>query len=171
MVTAPIAPRRGLRLGGPRRPGLMLQHVTRLGLGFIGRLARSSSVPMKPLIAIVDDDESVRLALRGLIRSVGLDVQLFESAADFLASADIQRLGCLILDVNMPKMSGLALHRQIVASGQAVPTIMITANPDNAMRLEALRQGALCYLCKPFAEDDLLAWINVGLGGAGAKPP
>ena len=128
-------------------------------------------MPTKPLIAIVDDDESVRLALRGLIRSVGLEAQVFDSAADFLASADIPRVRCLILDVNMPKMNGLALHRQIVASGQAIPTVMITANPDDAIRIEALRQGALCYLCKPFAEDDLLAWVNVGLGGAGATPP
>lgn len=131
-------------------------------------------MPTKPLVAIVDDDESVRLALQSLIRSVGLAAQVFDSAADFLASANISNVGCLILDVNMPGMSGLALHRQLVASGQAIPTVLITANPDDATCAEALRQGALCYLCKPFAEDDLLAWVNVALGRggpAGAKPP
>lgn len=132
-------------------------------------------MPTTPLIAIVDDDEFVRLALQSLIRSVGLAASVFNSAAAFLASPDATRVGCLILDVNMPGMSGLALHRQLVASGQALPTILITANPDDATCAEALRQGVLCYLCKPFAEDDLLGWINVGLGGgvgpAVAKPP
>jgi FixJ family two-component response regulator len=126
-------------------------------------------VPTDPLIAIVDDDESVRLALQSLIRSVGLAAQVFDSAEDFLASANLSGVSCLILDVNMPGMSGLALHRHLVASGQAIPTILITANPDDATRAEALRHGALCYLCKPFAEDDLLAWVNVALGRAG--PP
>lgn len=131
-------------------------------------------MPTKPLIAIVDDDEAVRLALQSLVRSVGLGARVFESAADFLASASLSRVACLLLDVNMPGMSGLALLRQLVASGHAIPTILITANPDDAARAEASRQGALCYLCKPFSEDDLLAWINVALGGAaagGAKPP
>ncbi len=131
-------------------------------------------MPTDPLIAIVDDDESVRLALQSLIRSVGLAAQIFASAEDFLASANLSGVGCLILDVNMPGMSGLALLRQLVASGQAIPTILITANPDATTRAEALRHGALCYLCKPFAEDDLLDWVNVALGGAGpagTQPP
>lgn len=131
-------------------------------------------MPTKPLIAIVDDDQSMRLALHSFIRSVGLAAQVFDSAADFLASADISLVRCLILDMNMPGTSGLALHRQLVASGRAIPTILITGNPDDATRAEALRQGALCYLCKPFADDDLLAWVNLALGGtgpAGAKPP
>ncbi|HEX3990561.1 MAG TPA: response regulator [Acetobacteraceae bacterium] len=139
-----------------------------------GRLVRSISVPTMPLIAIVDDDESVRLALQGFIRSIGLAAQVFDSAADFLASANTSHVHCLILDVNMPGMSGLALHRQLVTSGQAIPTVLITANPDDATRAEALRQGALCYLCKPFADNDLLACINIALGRAGpagAKPP
>jgi FixJ family two-component response regulator len=131
-------------------------------------------VPTEPLIAIVDDDESVRLALQSLIRSVGLAARVFDSGADFLASANLSRVGCLILDVNMPGMSGLALHRRLVASGQAIPTILITAIPDDSTRAEALRHGVLCYLCKPFAEDDLLAWVNAAIGGAGpsgAQPP
>jgi FixJ family two-component response regulator len=131
-------------------------------------------VPTEPLIAIVDDDESVRLALQGFIRSIGLAAQVFDSAADFLASANMSHVHCLILDVNMPGMSGLALHRQLVTSGQAIPTVLITANPDDATRAEALRQGALCYLSKPFADNDLLACINIALGRAGpagAKPP
>jgi FixJ family two-component response regulator len=86
----------------------------------------------------------------------------------------MSHVGCLILDVNMPGMSGLALHRKLVTLGRAIPTILITANPDDTTRVEALRQGVLCYLCKPFAEDDLLAWVNLALGGAGpacATPP
>jgi FixJ family two-component response regulator len=121
-------------------------------------------VPTKPLIAIIDDDEPVRVALQSLVRSVGLTAQAFASAADFLAAADGPRVACLILDVKMPGMTGLALHRHLVASGRQTPTILITANPDDAARAEALRDGALCYLSKPFAEDDLLAWINTALG-------
>jgi FixJ family two-component response regulator len=126
-----------------------------------------------PLIAIVDDNECMRLALQSLIRSVGLRARAFGSAADFLALANRSRVACLILDVNMPAMSGLALHRQIAASGHALPTIFITANPNDATRDEALRQGALCYMGKPFAEDKLLGWVNVALGRpgpAGATP-
>lgn len=131
-------------------------------------------MPVKPLIAIVDDDESVRLALQSLFRSVGLAARAFGSAADFLALTDVSRVGCLILDVNMPGIGGLALLRQLAKSGQAIPTILITANPDDATRLNALNHRALCYLSKPFVEDDLLAWVNVALGRgrpAGAKPP
>jgi FixJ family two-component response regulator len=112
-------------------------------------------VPTKPLIAIVDDDESVRLALQSLIRSLGLAARVFASAADFLASRDMPRVSCLILDIHMPGMSGLA-----------IPTILVTGNADDATRAEALRQGVICYLCKPFADDDLLAWVNVALGRA-----
>jgi len=131
-------------------------------------------VPTKPLIAIVDDDEAVRLAVRSLMRSVGLAAQVFSSAADFLGSADMARVACVILDITMPGMGGLALHRQLITSGYANPTIFITARPDDGTRAEALRQGALCYLRKPFAEDDLLGWVNVALGrpgAAGAKSP
>jgi FixJ family two-component response regulator len=120
-----------------------------------------------PLIAIIDDDEGMRLALQSLIRSVGLPARAFDSAADFLALANRSCVACLILDVNMPTMSGLALHRELVESGQALPTIFITANPNDATRGEAMRQGALCYLSKPFTEDMLLDWVNVALGRSG----
>lgn len=125
--------------------------------------------PTKPLIAIIDDDESVRLALQSLIRSVGLAAQAFASAAEFLGSGGVARAACLILDVNMPGMTGLQLHRQLVASGQAIPTILITGNPDDAVRAQALREGVIRYLCKPFPEDDLLACVNTALSGSG--PP
>ncbi len=129
--------------------------------------------PTKTLIAIVDDDESVRLALQSLVRSFGLAARVFDSAADFLASSDMSSVRCLILDVNMPGMSGLALLGQLVTSGQMIPTILITANTNDAIRAEALRHGALCSLSKPFAEHDLLAWVDVALGQVGptgAKP-
>jgi FixJ family two-component response regulator len=124
-------------------------------------------VPTKPLIAIIDDDESVRLALRSLVRSVGLTARTFASAAEFLAAGNRSRVACLILDVNMPGMSGLALYQHLVAAGEAIPTILVTGNPDDATRTEALRDGVLCYLCKPFAEDDLLAWVDTALGRTG----
>jgi FixJ family two-component response regulator len=127
----------------------------------------------KALIAIVDDDESVRLALQSLIRSFGLVARVFDPGVDFLASVNMFCVRCPILDMNMPVMSGLALLRQLVASGQTIPTLLITADANDAMCAEAIRHGALCYLTKPFTDDDLLAWINVALGQAGptrAKP-
>lgn len=124
-------------------------------------------MPTKPLIAIIDDDESVRLALRSLIRSVGLAAQAFASAAEFLGSGGVARAACLLLDVNMPGMTGLELHRQLVATGRMIPTILITGNRDDAVRAQALREGVVRYLCKPFPEDDLLACVNSALNRSG----
>jgi FixJ family two-component response regulator len=86
-------------------------------------------VPIEPLIAIVDDDDSVRYAISGLMRSLGYAVEVFASAKDFMASEHRRRTACLIADVNMPEMTGPELHRNLVAAGEAVPTILITAYP------------------------------------------
>src|SRR5215471_3751880 len=92
-----------------------------------------------PLISVVDDDDSVRESLRGLIRSFGLAVETFASAEDFLRS-DFSRTCCLVLDVRMPAMSGIELHRQLRADHREIPVIFITAHGNEATRSQALKQ-------------------------------
>lgn len=116
-----------------------------------------------PLIAVVDDDESMRKAITGLMRSVGLAAEAFSNAEDFISSRNAHRTACLITDVNMPGMSGLDLHRSLIQSGINIPTIFVTAYPSEAGRSRALVAGVLCYLTKPFPEHDMLACINSAL--------
>jgi FixJ family two-component response regulator len=115
------------------------------------------------LISIVDDDESVREALEGLIESLGFRVHAFASAIVFLASADVGDTSCMIADVHMPHMSGIELHRRLTELGRAVPTILITAYPDDVVRDRALAEGVLCYLSKPFDNDALVACVRSAL--------
>jgi FixJ family two-component response regulator len=115
------------------------------------------------LISIVDDDESVREALEGLIESLGFRVHAFASAIVFLASADVGDTSCMIADVHMPHMSGIELHRRLTELGRAVPTILITAYPDDVVRDRALAEGVLCYLSKPFDNDALVACVQSAL--------
>ncbi len=115
-------------------------------------------------IAIVDDDESVREAMAGLMRSLGFSVNAFSSGESFLKSSLLCRVSCLIADVQMPGMTGLELHHRLVASGHPVPTILITAYVDDKVRAQALRAGVACYLPKPIDEDKLLACIRSALG-------
>jgi FixJ family two-component response regulator len=120
-------------------------------------------MPNKPVIAIVDDDESVRDAMMSLMRALGFLAEAFPCAEDFLKSGRIQRTSCLIADVRMPGMSGLELYRRLVASGKPIPTVLITAHSDDGVRARALNAGILCYLTKPFREDDLLGCIRSAL--------
>jgi FixJ family two-component response regulator len=117
----------------------------------------------KPLIAVVDDDESVRETTRGLMRSMGFSAEAFASAEDFLGSGYLSRTDCLIADINMPGMSGLDLHRHLALAGKAIPTILITAYPDERVRIRALNAGVRCYLPKPFAESHLLGCLEKAL--------
>jgi CheY-like chemotaxis protein len=114
----------------------------------------------KPLIAIVDDDAAVREALEGLMRALGYDAEPFACGEDFLNSPLIERTACLIADVQMPGITGVELHRRLIASGQPVPTVLITAYPDDDIRARALAAGAICYLGKPFSEDELLRCLD-----------
>ena len=117
----------------------------------------------KIAIAVVDDDESVREAVANFIKSLGYNASAFERPDDFLKSSSSGNISCLIADMQMSGMTGLALHRQLVASGDQIPTILITAYPDEKMRARALQDGVICYLSKPFKEDDLLAGIQAAL--------
>jgi FixJ family two-component response regulator len=117
----------------------------------------------KPLISIVDDDESMREAIKGLMRSLGYRVETVASAQEFLRSRHARRTACLIADMQMPGMTGLELHRHLLASGKPIPTILITAYPDNSVRERALAAGVIGYLSKPFEQDDLIACIRSAL--------
>jgi len=117
-----------------------------------------------PLVSVVDDDESVRESLRGLIRSVGFRVEAFASAEEFSNSEQLHATDCLILDVRMPGMTGLELQRHLAASEHDIPIIFITAHgSDEGVRSRALRAGAVAYLTKPFSEEALLEAINTAV--------
>lgn len=117
----------------------------------------------RPLISIVDDDESVRQALKSLIDSIGLHAELFESGEAFLSSQHVKQTDCLITDVRMSGMSGLELQDRLNATESPIPIIFISAHDDGDARARALRAGAIDFLQKPFSEDALLGAINVCL--------
>jgi len=115
------------------------------------------------LIAIVDDDESVRSALEGLMKAAGLPAQAFASGEDFLTSGLLGRIACLIADIRMPRMSGLELQERLNAERCRIPIIFITAHGDAKMRLQAMRAGAVEFLAKPFDDEVLLDSIRAAL--------
>jgi len=121
------------------------------------------------LISIVEDDDFVRDSVRRLVRSYGYAVEAFPSAADFLAFPRLDETACLIADINMPAMTGLELFRRLIQAGRQIPTILITAYPDDAVQARALAEGVLCYLRKPFDDHDLLRCVRTAVDGAG--PP
>ena len=131
---------------------------------------RSCQVPnSQPIVAIVDDDEAVGNAIEVLMRSIGLVAQAFSSGEEFLRSPELSRTGCLVVDFDMPKMSGLDLHNNLSRLGKEIPTIMITAYQSDDSRARALQGGVICYLPKPFDESDLLTCIQTGLDRANGK--
>lgn len=118
----------------------------------------------EPLIAVVDDDESVRESLPDLIRQFGYAAQAFPSAEAFLATAPIAQTRCLVVDVAMPGMTGPDLWNELTARGLSIPIIFITANGGEALKSRLLAQGAVAYLSKPFSDTALLAAIKSALG-------
>ena len=117
-----------------------------------------------PLISVVDDDESVRESLDGLIRSVGFAVRVFPSAEEFLNSNHLCDTDCLLLDVRMPGMNGIELHRRLVANHCEIPVIIITAHgSEEGVRSQAFRNGAVDYLIKPLNEDTVLNAVHTAL--------
>jgi len=116
-----------------------------------------------PLIAIVDDDDSLRNSLDNLIRSVGFRAQGFPSAEALLSSNQLHDTACLILDVRLPGMNGLELQRRIGAANWRIPIIFITSHADGDAQARALEAGAVDYLFKPFREEQLLDAIDAAL--------
>ena len=121
------------------------------------------------LISIVDDDESVRESLEGLLRSAGFRVVAFALATDFLNSQALDATDCLILDVRMPGMSGPELQRKLIASQHSIPIVFLTARGDEAVCARVLADGAVDCLLKPFNEDALLNAVNATLGESPAE--
>ena len=109
----------------------------------------------RTLISIVDDDQLYRESMRKLVVLMGYTVEAFPSAADFLASRFLPETTCLIADVHMPGMTGVELHRHLVDAGYAIPTILVTAYPDEVVRHQALKDGVVCYLSKAVDDDHL----------------
>ena len=119
------------------------------------------------IVAVVEDDESYRLALQRLLKLAGFAVQLFASAEEFLGSSRQYETGCLIADIRMPGMSGLDLQARLNADHCPIPTIFITAQGDEKMRLQAMRAGAVKFLAKPFDCTILLEDVQVALRSEG----
>jgi RNA polymerase sigma factor (sigma-70 family) len=117
----------------------------------------------KSIVFVVDDDPSVRSAIKRLIVCVGLQVELFESAQEFLASKLPNVPSCLVLDVRLPGVSGLALQRQLAEANIQIPIIFITAHSDVPMTVRAMKAGAVEFLTKPFHDQDLLDAIHSAL--------
>jgi FixJ family two-component response regulator len=120
-------------------------------------------MPSKNAISVVDDDASVREGVTDLLNSMGFATRTFTSAEDFLASDCIDSTTCLITDGQMSGMTGFELHQRLVMSGRRVPTILITAFPNDYDRARALRAGMYCYLPKPFRENDLMACLRCAI--------
>ena len=122
-------------------------------------------MPIRPLVAIVDDDESVRESLPSLLQECGFDAVAFSSAKDFLAFESIDKVGCLILDVAMPEMNGPELLKELNSRGRKLPTVFITADGDKSIRLRLLSQGAVECLFKPFSDVSLFAALDTAFKG------
>jgi len=118
----------------------------------------------RPLISVVDDDESVRESLPDLLREFGFDAQTFSSAEEFLTSEAVADTNCLLLDVAMPGMSGPELQRELKLREQSIPIVFITAQRDATVRPRLIAEGAVECLFKPFEATDLLQALNTALG-------
>jgi FixJ family two-component response regulator len=117
----------------------------------------------KPLISVVEDDRFFRESMGRLMRSLGYRVEAFPSAADFLASPHLAETTCLIADVHMPAMTGIELYRRLIDGGHAIPTILVTAYPNDIDRARALNDGVVCYLRKPVDEQNFIRCLRAAL--------
>jgi FixJ family two-component response regulator len=123
-----------------------------------------------PLVAIVDDDRSIRNATQNLLKSAGFSTATFEDARSFLASASRAAAACLVADMRMPGMTGVELYQALVASGEGIPTVIITAHPEELTRARAREAGITCYLTKPFAPDELIECVREALAKSQRGP-
>ena len=128
-----------------------------------------SEMAQNVLISVVEDDEPFRESMRKLVTALGYAVEVFPSAANFLESPLLGETTCLVTDVQMPGMTGVELHRHLVNAGYAIPTILVTAYPNEAARTRALKDGVVCYLRKPVDDDQLERCLRSAL--AGTPPP
>jgi FixJ family two-component response regulator len=143
-------------LGKPFRDEELLQTI--------GSALRGEFEATKDLIAVVDDDESIRQTTTLLIESFGFRATAFESAESFLKSGQLHDTSCLILDVQMPDMNGFELQSELAAAGYGIPIIFITAYDDKESRGRAMQAGAVAFLGKPFSDEQLLQTVRSALG-------
>lgn len=122
----------------------------------------------KVLVSVVDDDRFFRESMCRLMRSLGFTADIFASAAELLASPRLAETACVIADIHMPEMTGLELYRRLIDTDQAIPTILVTAFPNDADRARAMNDGALCYLRKPVDEEHLTRCVREALSSAGS---
>jgi FixJ family two-component response regulator len=120
-------------------------------------------MPKTSLVSIVEDDQFFRESMRRLLRSQGYPVEAFASAADFLASPRLEDTAALIADINMPAMSGIDLYRHLVEAGRAIPTILVTAYPNDIDQSRTLNDGVVCYLTKPVNDERLMRCLREAL--------
>jgi FixJ family two-component response regulator len=124
----------------------------------------------RPLVAIVDDDRSIRVATRNLLQAAGFATATFGDPRRFLRSPRARRAACLLADMRMPAMTGLQMYLELVAAGERIPTVLITAYPEDFVRARAREAGIVCCLSKPFAPDELLDCVREALGRGDAIP-
>lgn len=122
-------------------------------------------VTVRPLLSVVDDDEMLRESLPDLLKEVGFEARAFSSGQEFLSSEYLNETKCLILDVAMPGMSGLDVQKELKRRGQPIPIIFITGQKNDDIRKQALKQGAVKFLYKPFSDSALLDAVNEALSG------
>jgi FixJ family two-component response regulator len=135
------------------------------GIRLVVNRSREFEVAQKPLVAVVDDDESLRLATQNLLEAAGFSTIAFGSPKRFLESPRRHDVSCLVTDMRMPGMTGLELFQQLVASEDAVPTVLITAYPDETVRSTARKAGIRCYLSKPFSPQQLCECVRSAIAG------
>ncbi len=109
----------------------------------------------RKLISIVEDDEPFRESMKKLVKLLGYAVEAFSSPSSFLSSPFLAQTACLVADVQMPEMTGAELHRLLISKGIRIPTILVTAYPEDTARARALRDGVVCYLSKPVDDEHL----------------
>jgi len=134
-----------------------------LGEGMAASQEPEAVLPQQSQISVIDDDPSFRDSMRRLLKSMNYAVAVFPSAAEFLASPKFVATACLIADVHMPSMTGIELYEHLLQSGHAIPTILITAYPDDAAQECMLKLGVYCYLRKPLVEADLINCLQAAV--------
>ena len=117
----------------------------------------------KPLVALVDDDESMLNAMKDVVNAEGFSAVTFASAERFLQSKRLKNVWCLVTDMYLPAMTGLELHRHLVAANRLIPTVLISARPEERVREQALQANIVCYLAKPFRAEELVACIRLAM--------
>jgi FixJ family two-component response regulator len=156
-----------LRNGRRDKPKFMgHRHCTDGILAHIGQFHADRRHMKKVLVSVVDDDGFFRESMCRLMRSLGHTVDVFSSAAEFLASPRLAETACLIADIHMPAMTGLELCGRLIDTGHAIPTILVTAFPNDVDRARALNDGVMCYLRKPVDEEHLTRCVREALRSA-----